>query len=339
MIQDHYLAVKQWSPNFNPVDPCFGHTLVWIRFSALNVLFYHESALRTIASAVGKPVKVDVVTTNGDRGKFARVCVEVDLSKPVVKRVKVEDQWQTVEYASLQLICGRCNCYGHAQRDCSIREEVSMNEKAKAVTAEKDVTTAAQEKVVEENPEKPAETSISNQQNPINDSAWIPMINRRNSRAVKNNEKGKNITQFETRVQGKGASQRAWAVTKDHVNGMQTSFKSVGPSSTTNVEVVAQPKGQSSQVSVVKPNHVVKGGRFMFTSKQALKLTKVTPPKGCLKRARPSSLNTSPVQQLTGSMTLPNNLIIENATTEGREEVNSVIQESLKDTTLHGGST
>ena len=39
MIQDHYLAVKQWSPSFNPGDSCFGHTMVWIRLSGLNVLY------------------------------------------------------------------------------------------------------------------------------------------------------------------------------------------------------------------------------------------------------------------------------------------------------------
>ena len=31
MLQDHYLAVKRWSPSFNLCDACFGHTLVWIR--------------------------------------------------------------------------------------------------------------------------------------------------------------------------------------------------------------------------------------------------------------------------------------------------------------------
>ena len=86
---------------------------MWIHFTGLNVLYYHESALRTIASAIGRLVKVDVVTTNGDRGKFTRVCVEVDLTKPVIKCVRVEDQWQAMEYESLHLICGRRNCYGH----------------------------------------------------------------------------------------------------------------------------------------------------------------------------------------------------------------------------------
>ena len=93
--------MKQWSPSFNPGDPCFGHTLGWIRFSGLNMLYYHESALHTIASAIGRPVKVDVVTNNGDRGKFAKVCMEIDLSKPVINCVRVEDQWQVVEHESL----------------------------------------------------------------------------------------------------------------------------------------------------------------------------------------------------------------------------------------------
>ena len=51
------------------------------------MLFYHESALRTSASVVGRTVKVDMGMTNRDRGNFARVCMEVDLSKPVIELV------------------------------------------------------------------------------------------------------------------------------------------------------------------------------------------------------------------------------------------------------------
>lgn len=118
MLQDHYLAVKRWSPSFNPCDACFGHTLVWIRFTGLNVWYYDERALRTIAAAVGRPVKVDTTTKRVERGKFARVCVEVDLSLPVVKQVWVEDHWHQVDYESLHLICRSCGCYGHVSRSC-----------------------------------------------------------------------------------------------------------------------------------------------------------------------------------------------------------------------------
>ena len=30
MLQDSYIAVKRWTPNFNPSDGCFGRTMIWV---------------------------------------------------------------------------------------------------------------------------------------------------------------------------------------------------------------------------------------------------------------------------------------------------------------------
>ena len=118
MLQDHYLVVKEWSPSFNSCEPCFGRTMVWIRFSGLNVMFFEEKSMKTIAAAVGKPICVDFVTKSGERGHFARVCVEVDLSVPVIDEVWVHDHWHKVEFESLHLICSDCKRYGHVARNC-----------------------------------------------------------------------------------------------------------------------------------------------------------------------------------------------------------------------------
>ena len=119
MIQGCYLAVKRWTPDFNLCDPCFGRTIIWVRFSGLNAMYYHSSALRTIASAIGRPVRFDVVTEEVERANFARVCVEVDLTSPMIKEIWIKDHWHLVEYENLHLICSSCNCYGHVTRDCT----------------------------------------------------------------------------------------------------------------------------------------------------------------------------------------------------------------------------
>ena len=48
--------------------------MVWIRLSGLNTMYFEESVIKTIAAAVGKPVKVDLVTRSMERGRYARVC-------------------------------------------------------------------------------------------------------------------------------------------------------------------------------------------------------------------------------------------------------------------------
>jgi hypothetical protein len=119
MIYDHYLAVRQWTPSFNASTAKIDKTMVWIRIPSLNLAFYDESILWAIASMVGNPIKVDLHTLKVARGRFARMCVEVDLTKPVVGRVGINGEWYHVQYEGLHIICTQCGCYGHLMKDCA----------------------------------------------------------------------------------------------------------------------------------------------------------------------------------------------------------------------------
>jgi hypothetical protein len=118
MLFDHYLAVARWTPDFASPHAKVEKTLVWIRFPGLNLLYYDESVLLGIASVVGTPIKVDTNTLKVHRGRFARICVEIDLTLPVVGKVNVNGHWYNVQYEGLHTICGACGCYGHHTRDC-----------------------------------------------------------------------------------------------------------------------------------------------------------------------------------------------------------------------------
>ncbi|XP_020232073.1 uncharacterized protein LOC109812500 [Cajanus cajan] len=81
-------------------------------------MFYDESVLLTIASAIRKPIKVDLNTLNMTRGRFARVCVEINLNEPVVGRFFLNGVWYNVECEGLHLMCSSCGCYGNVLRNC-----------------------------------------------------------------------------------------------------------------------------------------------------------------------------------------------------------------------------
>lgn len=83
-----------------------GKKLVWIRFPGLNLLFCDESFLLALASKVGTLVKVDSNTLNVERGRFACISVEIDLTKPVAGKVWVNGHWYKVQYEGLHIICG-----------------------------------------------------------------------------------------------------------------------------------------------------------------------------------------------------------------------------------------
>ncbi|MBA0706048.1 hypothetical protein Golax_018189 [Gossypium laxum] len=67
-----------------------------------------DGLVRALASVIGNVVKVDYNTVDGIRGKFARVAVVVDISKPLVPFIGVDRKKQTIVYEGLPSICYTC---------------------------------------------------------------------------------------------------------------------------------------------------------------------------------------------------------------------------------------
>lgn len=67
------------------------------------MLFFDESFILTVASGIGKPINVDLHTLRVARGRFARVCVEVDLNQPVVGKVGVNGHWSAHNMATMAI--------------------------------------------------------------------------------------------------------------------------------------------------------------------------------------------------------------------------------------------
>lgn len=84
--------VQAWSPEFDPLRNDIGTTPVWARISNLPVNFYHKSILMGIAKGLEKPIKVDDMTLKFERGRFARVCVEVNLKKPLKGTIMIDGE-------------------------------------------------------------------------------------------------------------------------------------------------------------------------------------------------------------------------------------------------------
>ncbi|XP_045797590.1 uncharacterized protein LOC123891736 [Trifolium pratense] len=145
MIFDRYLAFRQWYPTFNAATATIDKTMAWIRIPSLNLVYYDESLLWAVASMVGTPVKVDMHTLRVARGKFARLCVEIDLTKPVVGKVGINGEWYQVQYEGLHVICTRCGRYGHILKDCTQKNKsatAAPEVQASPITAAPEVAAA-----------------------------------------------------------------------------------------------------------------------------------------------------------------------------------------------------
>lgn len=133
LIFDHYLTVCEWRPNFSPSTKSIERVAVWVRFSGLPIEYYDFKILSFIGHRSGRTVTVDKNILGQERGKYARLCVEVDLTKPLLAMFELKRQTYTIEYEGLHLLCPACGCFGHYLEGCA--------EKGAAVVAPAESTT------------------------------------------------------------------------------------------------------------------------------------------------------------------------------------------------------
>ena len=107
-IFNHYLTVRQWQPNFDPAQDSLQSLLVWVRIPCLPNEYYEYSFLMRLGGMIGKPIKIKEEMGKVSRGRYTRICVEVDLAKP--------------------LVCFGCGVYGHRRETCPSKQHGSVRQ-------------------------------------------------------------------------------------------------------------------------------------------------------------------------------------------------------------------
>ncbi|KAL4319053.1 hypothetical protein GQ457_18G007360 [Hibiscus cannabinus] len=117
-IFGNYLTVQPWSRSFSTTASFPTKVIVWVRISGLPYRYYSKALFRRIAVVIGKVVKMDYNTHEGERGRFARLAVLVDLTSPLISCLKIDGVLQSLEYEGLHNICFHCGTYGHTKESC-----------------------------------------------------------------------------------------------------------------------------------------------------------------------------------------------------------------------------
>ncbi|KAI9096407.1 hypothetical protein K1719_026126 [Acacia pycnantha] len=96
MIDDHYLLVQRWRPNFNPWRAdCQRRIAVWVRIPNLPMELCTVESLGMIGNMIGKMIKIDRSMSIYDKG--------------------------------LHLVCFECGLYGHERKGFPHRKEVELS--------------------------------------------------------------------------------------------------------------------------------------------------------------------------------------------------------------------
>lgn len=122
LIGDHYLTVLQWQPNFEPESMAINRALVWVRLPNLLIEYYDKGFILYMGSRIRRLVKVDEATLQAAREKYARICVEVDFSKPPLPKFCLRRRVRSIKYEGIHLVYFACGCFGHRMDGCPTKE-------------------------------------------------------------------------------------------------------------------------------------------------------------------------------------------------------------------------
>jgi len=116
------LRFSQWTKDFRLLVQKQTHVSLWIRLVELPQEYWRERTLKEIASAVGTPIDIDGTTRNRTFGHYARILVDIDLSKKAYDEVLVErDRYAfmvEIQYERRPLFCHHCYSIGHNISTC-----------------------------------------------------------------------------------------------------------------------------------------------------------------------------------------------------------------------------
>lgn len=115
----------------------FGHeemhmVPIWIRLVNLPLILWKDCFLSKIASYLGNPISTDQVTACKGTYNYARVLVEVDVSKELPKEIDItlpdRIHKQLIHYERVPLLCSTCGRIGHTSKG---HELFTKDEKAR----------------------------------------------------------------------------------------------------------------------------------------------------------------------------------------------------------------
>lgn len=126
------LQLVPWKPYFEPAHSKLSTAALWVQLHNLPVEFWEGEALESISSLFGRLLKIDEFTSSLSRSKYARLCVEIDITKPLKQGFWVGDEehrvFVVVLYERLPTFCYLCGLVGHGSNSCN-RQSPACSEK------------------------------------------------------------------------------------------------------------------------------------------------------------------------------------------------------------------
>ena len=113
------LVLRRWEPYFDTFSATIHIIDQWFKITRLPLELWEEETLKQLLKDVGHFIKVDDITLNRSKGKFARVCINIDITRPLRGSlfIPIPNQPSPLEvpisYEGLHEVCALCGSNAH----------------------------------------------------------------------------------------------------------------------------------------------------------------------------------------------------------------------------------
>ena len=116
-IGEHFLSIRSWVPNFRPSASNVSSIVVWVRLNELPI-YYQVEALKEIGSTIRTILWIDTHTALESRGRYARICVQINVEKPLITTLLIGNFEQPIIYEGIHKLCFSCGRIEHRKEAC-----------------------------------------------------------------------------------------------------------------------------------------------------------------------------------------------------------------------------
>ncbi|KAL9235893.1 hypothetical protein vseg_010624 [Gypsophila vaccaria] len=126
-VSGYPLFFKVWSPIVSPELDTVSVVPVLVLFPNLDPYLWSAKSLSKLSSHIERPICADEHTTSKSKASFARILIEVDVSKELPGTITVATPYddnfiQRVDYEWVPYYCSHCQKLGHQLEHCRQRK-------------------------------------------------------------------------------------------------------------------------------------------------------------------------------------------------------------------------
>ena len=126
LFDRHLLLLHEFDGLTPPREFTFKSSPVWVQVFDLPLYHMTEKVGELIEKAMGGHIEMEVTEDGVGWGKYLRVKIRIDISKPLLRKKKIafvgkDPLWVSFKYERLPLFCHACGIIGHGKKECVTR--------------------------------------------------------------------------------------------------------------------------------------------------------------------------------------------------------------------------